>query len=150
MAKKIKRVKRVSKKDRVLRFLEEMEWMFGINTHDRVVAFREKDCENDDGADIAAEIHYNQEYQNVKITIYPCFLEHTLEEQRKMLLHELCHVITLPSKTASHSLHAGNMVTTDEIRRINEEATSKIENMLHQLLKGNLKYAKTGYNNYLK
>ena len=144
------RKRKISNKDKISRFFEEMEWMFGVNNHERIIAFKKEDCENEDGDSVTAEITYDEEYQRVKISIYPTFLKCTLAEQRKMLLHELCHIITLPSKTRAYAILDGQAVTKNELMRINEKATSQVENLLHNLLKGNLRYAVKAYNNYLE
>lgn len=130
---------------RIQKLLESLDWMFQINNLQRDMVLKEKDEENK-----AAEVVYDESYQNITINIYPCFFEHDLKNQRKMILHELCHTITLPSKLALHDFLDGKLVTPDAIYRINEKATSKIENLLDSLLRGKLQYASKAYKEYLK
>lgn len=130
---------------RVQDFLESIDWFFALNNFDREIVIKEQDTDN-----IAAEFSFREEYQSVTVKIYPCFWTHSLADQRKMLLHELCHSITLPSKAVAYGLLDGKLTTFDRIKDINEEATSKIENMLDSLLRGRKTYAKKAYKDYLK
>ena len=138
--------KNLSKNEkRIQEFLEKMDWLFCTNNHDRIIIWKEKDKD-----DVAAQITYNEEYQSIDIDIYPCFFTQNLETQRKTLLHELIHSITLPSKIALQDFLDGKFITPQEIRKINETETSKIENIMDGLLRGRLKYAVKAYKEYLK
>ena len=133
-------------KKRIQEFLEKMDLLFCINNYDWSIIWKEK--KNDKG--FAAEINYNEKYQTLDLNIFPTFFEHTLSQQRKMLLHELIHSITLPNKDALHDFLDGKFITPQEINKINETETSKIENIFDGLLRGRLKYAVKAYKEYLK
>ena len=138
-------------KKRVGDLLLGMDWMFNTNQMDRSVIYVKDNPEpNEFGDSVCAEIFYDEKYQRVEIKIFPNFFEKSLENQRKMLLHELCHTLTLPAKLESRKLLDGRLITADTIHDTNERFTSKIENILDDLLKGNLHYAKKAYKNYLK
>ena len=132
-------------KTRIIKFLESIEWLFQINGYEKKVVLMDSDK-----GDTAAEVNLDIPYQRIEILIYPSFLKQNLYDQRKALLHELCHVLTLPSKEAAHELLEGKLITADRIKKINEEATSKIENILDGLLQGRLTYAKKAYKQFLK
>ena len=130
---------------RIQDFLEKMDWLFCTNNFDRSIIWKEKDKD-----DMAAEITYDEKYQNLDIDIYPCFFTQTLKQQRKILLHELIHSITLPNKIALHDFLDGKFITPQEVVKINETETSKIENIFDGLLRGRLKYAVKAYKEYLR
>lgn len=130
---------------RIQNFLNEIDWLFQTNNFDKEIILKRQDEDKK-----AAEIIYDDVYQTITINIFPCFFNCSLTCQRKMLLHELCHSITLPSKLALYNFLEGKLVTPQEIQNINEKETSKIENILNGLLIGQLKYAVKAYDNYLK
>lgn len=130
-------------KKRVIELLEQFDWMFGVKNFDRRLIWVEKE-----EGDKMAEIFFVEDYQQIDISLYPLFLTKSLNEQRKALLHEFCHIITLPSKQALHDLINGKFVTEERSREINETATSKIENLLDKLLQGQLTYAQEAYKKY--
>ena len=69
---------------RIIKFLEEIDWLFSLNNFDRKIILKKEDEENKYG-----EIIYDEIYQTITINLYPCFFKQKLEEQRKILLHEL-------------------------------------------------------------
>lgn len=132
-------------KRRVDELIHQFSWFFQVNQFDKILIYCEKDEDNR-----AAEITLDEPYQRITIRIYPVFFTETLSEQRKALLHEFCHIITLPEKTALHALLDGKLVTPDRIKDLNETATSRIENLLDRLLQNKSKYVATAYAEYLK
>lgn len=135
-------------KKKILALLDSFDWLFSIQNYSKILEIsKEESAENER---MAARVIYEEEYNQITITIYPIFFEGTKEEQRKTLLHELCHTITIPSKKLAHSLLEGKLVTPEEIKFINERSTSQIENILDRLLQGKLKYAQDAYKKYLK
>lgn len=135
---------------RVTDFLNRVDYAFGINPLERQVYIKKEDEVGSEGRGLVARITFEQDYQRLAVEIFPEFFNRGLMEQRKTLLHELCHSITIPSKMAMHDLLDGKLVTADQIRRINEEETSKIENLLDRLLDSGLQYFKDAYKDYLK
>lgn len=134
-------------KTRIQNFLNAIDWLFQVNNFEKEIIFKEKD---DPDREIAAQILFREDYQDITVYIYPCFLKEPKDKQRKILLHELCHSITIPTKTALYDFIDGKFVTPERIRELNEQETSKIENILDGLLRGRLRYAKAAYENYLK
>jgi len=138
-------------KKRIGDLLSRMDWMFNTNQMDRSVIYPKETPEpNEFGDSVCAEIFYDEKYQRVEIKVFPNFFTKSPTEQRKMLLHELCHTLTLPAKLESRKLLDGKLITADQIAETNERLTSKIENIIDDLFQGNLKYAKVAYKNYLK
>jgi hypothetical protein len=134
----------MNKTKRIVEFLGGIEWLFNVNGFEREIVLKEED-ENY----IGAEITFDEKYQRITITIYPQFFKETLQGQRKILLHELCHCLTMPQKLLACSLTEGDLVTLKQIKDENERATSRIENILDGLLRGRLKYAKEAYAGYI-
>lgn len=132
-------------KKRILDLLGQMDWLFGLNNFERELIFKKVD-EDDKGAEIAFE----ENYQRVTINIYPAYFEEKVEYQRKILLHEFCHCITIPSKCLGYDLLDGELVTRGQIKQENERMTSKFENILDGLLQGKLRYASKAYKDYVK
>lgn len=143
-----KKMKNTHKKqlERVRKFLGDIDWFFSINNFHREIIVKD----SDDAEGVAAEFYFDKKYQHIEISLYPLFFRLDQEEQRKCLLHELCHSFTLDSKEVAHNMLRG--IATDEkrIASINEEMTSKFENLLHGLLIGKYRYAKRAYRDYLK
>lgn len=136
----------MKKTKRIEEFLNSIDWLFDLNNFDRSIKLEKTDPP--DGA--LAMVVYVEEYREISIKIYPHFFDYSLATQRKCLLHELCHALTLPSKTAMHDLLDGKLITPEQIRRINETETSKLENILNGLLSGRIQYASRAYKKYLK
>lgn len=136
---------------RVREFLQGMDWMFGTQNYDKSIIF-EKENKPDDspGLETTAQITQTPEYMIICVRIYPCFWKHSLEKQRKILLHELCHTFTVHPYQAALKLLDGQLVTKEQLNDITERETTEFENILDALLKGRLRYAKEAYANYLK
>lgn len=131
-------------KNRVRIFFEGMDWLFQIQNLSKKIDWMKED---EDGK--AAEVIYREDYQTITIKIYPCFFEEEPEEQRKVLLHELCHVITIPMNRLTIEFMQGKAVTDETVRSIHERCTSQIENILDGLLQKRLQYAVRTYGEYL-
>lgn len=136
-------------KKRVLDFLSAVEWAFELNNYDRNIVFS-KEPKDVGVGECQAEIHVDYSYKNVNITIYPSFWKENLEEQRKILLHELCHSIVASLTLCADNLLDGLFVSRQMIDRENERTTSAITHLLDMLLTGNMKYFKKAYKDYLK
>lgn len=132
-------------KKRITEFIDGIQWLFNINSFDREIIIKDKDEE-----ERCAEITFREDYQSVTIRIYPTFFKETLYSQRKILLHELCHCITIPMKCLAYDLSNGILVTEKQIKEENERSTSRIENILDGLLQGRLKYAKDAYEKFVE
>ena len=133
------------KNKKIIDLVNGLQWLFNVNGFEREIIF-EKENEKGKGA----EIIYEENYQRLTIKIYPLFFEESLDFQRKIILHELCHCLTMPQKLLSCDLNDGLLVTINQIKTENERATSRIENILDGLLQGRLKYAKEAYEKYLE
>lgn len=141
--------KKRTTEQRVKQFLYEIDWMFQLNNFDKTVTIKEHDAE-EDGCNKVAKIYYESKYQRVEVEIYPIFKTYSIDKQRKVLLHELCHVIAAESKRAMMGLLSGELTPENKVTEINETEVSKIENILDMLFRGKLQYAKQAYANYLK
>lgn len=131
---------------RIEDFLEDIQWLFQIQNFDRKLTL----LKEDDG-EKKAEIIYDEEYQTIKISLYPLFFKEKLEAQRKTLLHELCHTITLPQKILFYEFIDGTKTATkDQSLFLNERETSQIENIIDGLLRGKFAYAKKAYSDFIK
>ena len=129
---------------KIMELLAQLDWLFGTAVMDRELLNIKEDEDHK-----MAEVTYEENYQRIIIRLYPCFHAKSLQEQRKAILHEFCHCITLPSKHAMLNLLDGKLITNDQIEFINEKETSRIENLLDRLLKGELQFASKAYNQFL-
>ncbi len=129
---------------RVHDLLDQLQWLFGFNNFDRSIILEPKD-----GNNLAAEIAIEEDYQRVTIHLYPTFFEHSLNDQRLFLLHEMCHGLTHDMHDIADKLRAGKVVTPEAIRHANEKSTSRIQNILHGLLQGRMRYARDAYGKYV-
>lgn len=127
-----------------MKFLEDLDWLFQIQNIQKKIEYFKEDEDSK-----AAEITYREDYQTINLKIYPCFFEESPEDQRKLLLHELCHTITLPMNRALIEYMQGKAITEETARVLHERATSQIENILDGLLQGRMRYALRGYKDYL-
>lgn len=132
-------------KKRVVKFLEDMQWLFQVQNYERKLSIMKEDLD-----DKCAEVIFNEDYQRIQIKLFPCFFEQTLEEQRKALLHEFCHTITIPMNKLTIDFMSGKAVTEETVRTVHERSTSQIENIVDGLLRLRFAYARKGYNHYLK
>jgi hypothetical protein len=137
--------KKINKKKRIKDFLEGIDWLFQVNNFEKDIIYKKEDKD-----DNAAMIFFDKEYQRIIVKIYPVFFKHRLKDQRKFLLHELCHYLRDDSFVAIEDLLKGKVLTSENARRINESETSVITNILDGLLQGRLKYARDAYQKYLK
>lgn len=135
---------------RIMNFLDSMDWFFGIQNFEKSITVEKEDRKFDDNYQFNASIIFEERYQRVSVTIYPNFFKHCLSDQRKMLLHELCHSFTIAGKKLLHDFLDGKFVTPQEIHSTNEKMTSQIENVLDKLLKGGGRYALKAYKEYIR
>lgn len=133
------------KKLRIIKFLEDMQWLFQVQNYERKLNIKKEDED-----DKSAEITFNEDYQRITIKIFPCFFEQTLEEQRKALLHEFCHTITIPMNKLLVEYIDGKSITQETARMVHERSTSQIENILDGLLRGRFSYARKAYKDFIK
>jgi len=124
--------------------LDSFDWFFGVKRMDRGLVYKERD----EGGK-SAEIRYEEDYQRITLYIYPCFWEGSRKERRKAILHEYCHIITIPSKVGMRELLDGKLITKDRIQEINERETSQIENIIDCLLQDHASYLPKSYKQYL-
>lgn len=128
---------------KIQKFLDELQWMFAIQNFERYIETPDKDYE-----DYSATINYEEDYQRITIKLYPMFFKETLEAQRKALLHELCHTITVPMNTLIETLTSGKIVTQENARIVLERTNCQIENMMDMFLRNLGTHYKKAYAEY--
>lgn len=126
-------------------FLKDMQYMFGLQNYDRSFVYEKQDYK-----ERAAQVEVYEDYQRIKIYIYPVFFKHTLEEQRMFLLHELTHYLTDSINEVAYNLANGRFKTDDDRKDACEKSTSMVVNILDKFLASNMDEYKKYYNNYLK
>ena len=127
-------------------FLDIMDDMFNIATFDKRIICEKLDKK--DNGYINAEISVDDMYRRITILLYPRFFNESLETQRRILLHELCHCITDELMTISFDLYTGKLRTKRDMEGANERTTSMIESILDLLLRGELDYLSKAYEDY--
>lgn len=131
---------------KVLDFLQQLQWMFGLQNYDRIVVFAKEDYK-----DFACKVNIEEDYQRIKITVYPCFWGNSLKNQREYILHEFCHFLTEPLTLINWNVIANGEIQTKEHHRFAvEKSTSMIANILDKLLTDNVTFGKKAYKSYLK
>lgn len=104
----------------------------------------------EDKDDTAAEIDIDTAYQRITISLYPCFFKSSRFNQRDYLLHEFCHVLTSGLLERLDDFKAGKHVTPQQIKFESEKATSRISNIMSQLMDGNYISKRKAWKEYLK
>jgi hypothetical protein len=133
-------------KDRVKKLTAEFDEFFSISNFERSFMWMEEDHEDL----VAADISVNFEYQRVHIRIYPCFWKEDRDTQRKMILHEFCHILLKRIQTVTEDLLAGKLRTENDKQSAIEECTSRITHLLDLQLSGYRRGVRTAYADYLK
>jgi hypothetical protein len=123
-------------KSQIQTYLSKLDWLFGCQHYTKELIIKK---ENEDN--LLADIKVNHQYQTLQVNIYPFFFKETENEQRKCLLHELCHTITSNQKMAAYSLIDGTLITKTIIDGYNEQATSQIENIIWGFINKNFSKA---------
>jgi hypothetical protein len=126
-------------------FLDDIQCAFECQNFERSIKFEDSDQDNN-----MCDVRYQEDYQRFSITIYPVFKTYPPEDQRKALLHELSHIITIPLSKINEDILNGTFHSRRDMRFAVERATSKIENILDGLLTGRLSYAVKAYARYLE
>lgn len=132
-------------KKKIMELVEGFYNLFNLNSFDIVYYWMEED-----ERDVCASIEYDEPYQRIDINVYPKFFTLDQRTQRKAILHEICHTITLPSKIQSASMLDGKLVTEKAITDLNERTTSIIENILDTVFINKSGRAKEAYKKYIK
>ena len=132
----------------IIKFLDEIDWMFELNNFEREIILKEYQPENE--PNLAAEVKTDTTYKEITISIYPHFFTLDKQQQRKALLHELVHTILSKNHVSALALLKGTLTTESELDEMNEQETTRITHFLDQLFIGNLRYARKAYLNYGK
>lgn len=69
-------------------------------------------------------------YMEALITFWPIFWEESVEQQQRVVVHELLHVVLQPTKDVACDLHNGVFVTWKHVTDVNETATDALTNIL--------------------
>ncbi len=136
------------KNQKVIDFLESVEWLFDMQNYTRDVAFYTK--EKTEEANVLADIVTNHTYRVLNVNIYPRFFRVSKEEQCRALIHELCHTITEDIHCDWCEMYAGKFVREAEAIHHRERATEQIAYIIFQLWQGNKKYLWEAISKYLK
>lgn len=82
-----------------------------------------------------AEIDVNEVYKKARITFFPCFFKDSLEEQEKIIIHELCHCITEPAFDIMINQHNGVAYHKHQHSDCIETITQRMTNAIHLVSK---------------
>lgn len=137
--------KPTKKEEKSLRsLLRDMQYLFGCQTYDRSVTIAKEAKQS-----YAAKIEIDEEYQRIRLTIYPCFWEATRDQQRGYIIHEFCHFLTDPLNQIAHNLLDGRLHSIQDRRDACEKSTSRIANLVVSILKDQESGAKKAFKKYL-
>lgn len=135
-------------KDRVKALASVFDGFFSIKSFERSFVWMNED--NGDGSGVAADISIDFEYQRVTIRVYPAFWKEDIDIQRKMILHEFCHILVARLQHLTEDLLAGKLRTEDEKKKVVEECTSRITHLLEMMMSGYWRDVPKAYAAYLK
>lgn len=115
-------------KERVAKYAADMRPLLGLTQWTFNFTFADDDKEG-----VAAEITSQPEYKRAFITIFPCFWQDTKKDQREIIVHELCHILTDPLYFRAFDLLRGKLVTDRELDFEREQLTETIAVIINQL-----------------
>lgn len=130
-APKLKPKKQKRLPPRVYTLMKELQMMFGVQNFDRSFCYKKADKDN-----IAMSIDIDDEYQRIHLCFYPSFWRDSAADQRQHLLHEFCHTLTHELVNRLDDFKRGTLVTPQQIKATNERATSKMTNIVENILLG--------------
>lgn len=128
---------------KVRQFIKDFTGFFGL-THFTIEVDFPAQKEN-----LLADIDTETRYQRININVYKCLFKETPEEQRKTLIHELCHTILHELEMCAWNLRNDKAVSKSHIEQTVEVTTSKLENMFDILLKDGAEQRKA-YKKYVQ
>jgi hypothetical protein len=117
-------------------FLDTFDRIFSLHNYDKKLVISDKQETNEANQNYEAVVVCDRVYQTITIKLYPLFFKGSDVEQKKTLIHELCHSLLGDYKNAVYDLLNFKVVTKDYADNINEETTSKIENIIDSFLTG--------------
>lgn len=142
-------MKNKKNKEKILKFVEAVDWLFDINNYTKEIEYAKTDEEKHWG-DIMAQVITYTTYRKIVITIFPVFFTKDKEEQCKALIHELSHSITEDLFDCYNNMYRWSFVTTEEARHAREKTTEQVAYLLFELWSGRKKYFSEAIEEYLK
>lgn len=128
---------------KIQNFLNEIGFMFEINNWKANLIL----SHNKEGK--YAEITVHRKYREIDLRLFDEFFGLGRREKADVLIHELCHVYTIPQKLIAASLLEGSLHTNEQIAEVNEEETSVFARIISRLLMGELMYARNAYRDFV-
>lgn len=129
-----------------MKFVQTLAKLFDVYNHDIALEYEKEDKE-----DFAACIRYDSDYRRIHIKIYPCFFTHDSTSQASFLLHEFCHLFTIPFSDAIKDLHSGEAHHTwSDMKKLNERQTTAIEQVVSYFITGNAPKTLEAYKDFIK
>lgn len=119
---------------KVTEFCDSISWCFDLANYTRTYKFKEdpKETDNDD-TETCADITTSHTYRTISIRIFPPFWTQSVDEQVRILIHELCHTITEDLYDCGNNLRQGVLVTDMELTHYRERATEQVATMIFRL-----------------
>jgi len=116
-------------KDRMTAWVEKWRGLLMLNSYQIMLVW--SSTANTENALCSAEIRILYPYRSGHtITFYPHFLDDTMPDQERMVVHELCHLITNPLSELASFLLDGNLVTRKNLETEDEHVTDWLANIL--------------------
>ncbi len=102
------------------------QWQIGIKFQD----------EHDHDVCVAADVTCNLSYIRATITFYNTLFDDTIEEQERVVVHELCHILLFQYRELAIKFEEGSHVTGQDIHHANEHSTQAVTYALWNLHTG--------------
>jgi hypothetical protein len=117
----------MSEHEQVQKVLNKLIPVFFLQGWDIEIEISEKPGRN---TEVAAEIYVLNRYKDATITIYPHYFKQSKETQKRVLIHELCHIISGIQNGLLQVARQGEIVPEHEASYAYEEETSWFEKII--------------------
>ena len=142
-------IKHKKQKEKILAFIEAVDWLFDVNNYTKNIVYEKEDCEKHWGFTMA-QVTTNHTYRNIELQIYPIFFTKDKEEQCQCIIHELTHTITEDMFDCYQNMLKWSFVTEEEARHARERTTERVAYLLFYLWQGKKEYFRKAIEEYLK
>lgn len=140
-------------KEHINELLEAFSWLFEIQWHNNKILYMadNKRSETDGSLSVGAEMFFDEMYRETELKIFPNFFDESRLTQAKILLHELAHCKTIPSKECAILMLKGvETFSEKEITKRNEMVTCFIEQIIHSFLVNEMSSYKKAFKSYVQ
>lgn len=115
--------------DQIYKFVDEIAPKMYLDGWEIELRQASQNCES--GA--CAEMKSRNQYREATMTIYPNFFDEAQDKQQKIIIHELCHIITSIQNGLIQCAKSGAFINDPEVSYAFEEETTWVANIINKL-----------------